>query len=37
MCGFWLLGILGWHLERALEENDTWGIATNAVPAIAIT
>jgi hypothetical protein len=28
MCGFWLLGTLAWHLERALEEDDTWGIAT---------
>jgi aminoglycoside/choline kinase family phosphotransferase len=28
MCGFWVIGILGWHLERAIEEDDLWGIAT---------
>jgi tRNA A-37 threonylcarbamoyl transferase component Bud32 len=28
MCGFWLIGILAWHLPRALQEDDTWGIAT---------
>lgn len=28
MCGYWLIGVLAWHLPRALEEDDTWGIAT---------
>jgi hypothetical protein len=28
MYGFWLIGILGWHFERALEEDDEWGIAS---------
>ncbi|HMP39195.1 MAG TPA: phosphotransferase [Roseiflexaceae bacterium] len=28
MCGFWLIGTLGWHLAGALQEDTTWGIAT---------
>jgi hypothetical protein len=28
MCGYWLIGILAWHLPRALEEDDSWGIGT---------
>lgn len=27
-CGFWLIITLGWHLERALQEDRTWGIAS---------
>ena len=26
--GYWLLNTLEWHLERALEEDRTWGIAS---------
>jgi hypothetical protein len=28
ICGFWLLTTLGWHLERALEEDHEWGRAS---------
>ena len=28
VCAFWLLNTLGWHLESALREDRTWGIAT---------
>ena len=28
ICGYWLVNTLAWHLERALEEDDTWGIAS---------
>ena len=28
MCAFWLLNTLGWHLDGALREDRTWGIAT---------
>jgi hypothetical protein len=27
-CGFWLLNTLSRHLDRALEADHTWGIAT---------
>jgi hypothetical protein len=27
-CGFWLLNTLAWHLERSLEEDRNWGIAS---------
>ena len=28
VCAFWVLNTLGWHLEGALREDRTWGIAT---------
>jgi len=28
VCAFWLLNTLGWHLQGALREDRTWGIAT---------
>ncbi len=28
MCGYWLIDTLGWLLERALNEDYKWGIAT---------
>src|SRR5262245_63572186 len=28
VCAFWLLSTLGWHLDGALREDSTWGIAT---------
>ncbi|PYN25949.1 MAG: hypothetical protein DMD99_06945 [Candidatus Rokuibacteriota bacterium] len=28
VCAFWLLNTLGWHLDGALREDRTWGIAT---------
>lgn len=28
MYGYWLIGILAWHLPQALQEEETWGIAT---------
>lgn len=28
MCGYWLIGTLGWQLEGALQSDGEWGIAT---------
>jgi thiamine kinase-like enzyme len=28
ICGYWLLHTLEWHLERALKEDQSWGIAS---------
>lgn len=28
VCAFWWLNTLGWHLEGALRDDRTWGIAT---------
>src|SRR5262245_18533391 len=28
VCAFWLLSTLGWHLDGAIREDRTWGIAT---------
>lgn len=28
ICGFWLLHTLAWHLEPALQEDRSWGIAS---------
>lgn len=28
ICGYWLLNTLSWHLEPALEEDRSWGIAS---------